>query len=76
MKPPSLAGTGETANLLMLNRELRLPDLLTSNLPPREHQAHHEYTQELIERLEKVHDMLREQQMAVRLEDGDEPPLF
>ena len=70
------AGTGETANLLMLGRELRLPDLLTSNPPPIEHQAHHEYTQELVQRLEEAHDMLREQQMAVRQEDSEEPPLF
>ena len=60
----------------MLGRELHLPDLLTSNPPPREHQAHHEYTQELVERLEEAHDMLREQQMVVRQKDGEEPPLF
>ena len=47
------AGTGETANLLMLGRELRLPDF-TSNPPPIEHQAHHEYTQELVQWLEKL----------------------
>ena len=70
------ASTGETANLLMLGRELRLPDLLTSNPPPIEHQAHHEYTQELVQRLEEAHDMLREQQMAVRQEDSEEPSLF
>ena len=51
------AGTGETANLLMLGRELHLPDLLTSNPSPLEHQAHHEYTQELVQRLEEAHDM-------------------
>ena len=48
------AGTGGTANLLMLGQELRLPDLLTSNPPPIEHQAHHEYTQELVQWLEKL----------------------
>ena len=59
----------------MLDWELHLPDLLTSNPSPTEHRAHHEYTQELIERLEETHDMLREQQMAVRQEDGEEPHL-
>ena len=33
-------------------------------------------TQELIERLEKAHGMPREQQMAVRQKNGEEPPLF
>ena len=60
----------------MLGREMRLPDLLTSNPPLREHQAHHEYTQELVKPLEEAHDMLREQQMAVRQEDREEPILF
>ena len=60
----------------MLGRELRLSDLLTSNPPPRQHQAHHEYMQKLIERLEKAHKILREQQMVVRQEDSEEPPLF
>ena len=70
------SGTGDTANLLMLGWELRLHDLLTSNSPSTEHQAHYEHTQELIKRLEKAHDMLREQQMAVRQEVGEEPSLF
>ena len=60
----------------MLGRELRLSALLTSNPPSRERQAHHEYTQKLIERLEEVHKMLREQQMAVHQEDSKGPPLF
>ena len=60
----------------MLGWKLRLPDLLTSNPPPIEHQAHHECTQELVQRLEEAHNMLREQQMAVSQEDSEEPPLF
>ena len=62
--------------MLMLGRELRLSDLLTSNLPPREYQAPHEYMHELIEWLEEAHKMMREQQMAVRQEDSEKPPLF
>ena len=30
----------------------------------------------MVESLEKVHMLLREQQMAVRQGDGEEPPLF
>ena len=60
----------------MLGWKLRLPDLLTSNPPPIEHQAHHEYTQELVQQLEEAHDMLKEQKMAVRQKDCEEPPLF
>ena len=70
------SGTGETANLLMLGRELRLPDLLMNNPPPVEYQAQAEYTQDLIERLEETHELLRQQQMDVRQEDSEEPPLF
>ena len=57
-------------------RELCLPDLLTSIPPPIEHQAHHECTQKLVQQLEEAHDMLRKQQVAVRQEDNEEPPLF
>ena len=45
------SSTEETANLLVLGWELRLPDLLTGSPTPREHQALHKYTQVLIERL-------------------------
>ena len=70
------SGTGETANLLMLGRELRLPDLLMNSPPPREYQAQAEYTQDLIDRLAEAHDMLRHKQMDIRQEDSEEPPLF
>ena len=70
------ASTGETANMLMFGRELRLPDLLMNNPPPSDHQAHSEYVQKVVERLEEAHTLLREQQMAVRQEDSEEPHLF
>ena len=66
--------TGETANMLMSGRELRLPDLLMSNPPPSDQQAHSEYVQRIVKRLEEAHALLREQQMAVRQDDGEEPP--
>ena len=70
------ASTGETANILMLGQELRLPNLLMSNPSPRIYQAHSEYVQEMAERLEEAHTLLREQQMTVRREDDEEPLLF
>ena len=60
----------------MLGRELRLPDLLRNNPPLVEYQAQAEYTQDLIEKLEEIHELLRQQQMDVRQEDNEEPPLF
>ena len=45
-------------------------------IPPRENQAQHTCTQEFIERLEKAHKLLLEQQVAVRQKDIEEPPLF
>ena len=35
-------GTDETANMLMLGREFRLPDLLLNNPPPCDYQVHNE----------------------------------
>ena len=67
------ASTGETANMLMLGKELRLPDLLMNNPPPGDQQVHSEYVQSMVERLEKAHTLLREQQMAVRQDDSVEP---
>ena len=70
----SQTSTGETANMLMLSRELRLPVLLMSNPPPSDQQEHSEYVQRLVDRLEEAHALLREQQMTVRQDDGEEPP--
>ena len=60
------ASTGESANMLMLGRELRLPDILMNNPPPSDQQVYSEYVQRMVERLEEAHTLLREQQMAVR----------
>ena len=69
------ASAGETVNMLMLGQELRLPDLLMSNPLPRTYQSHSEYLQEIAERLEEVHTLLKEQQIAMRKEDDKEPLL-
>ena len=60
----------------MLGRELRLPDLLMNSLLLREYNAQAKYTEDLIERLEGAHELLRQQQMNIRQEDSEEPPLF
>ena len=70
------AGTGETANMLMLEWELRLPDLLLNNPPPCDYQAHSEYVQGMAECLEEAHKLLGKQQMAIRQENSEEPYLF
>ena len=70
------SATGETANFMMLGRELRLPDQLQIHPPPVEIEPQHLYVQQMVERLQTVHDMLREQQREVRQEDQEEPPLF
>ena len=68
--------TGETANLMMLGRELRLPDQLKLHPPPLEVTPQNEYCQELLDRLEVTHAALREQQRVIRQEDQKEPLLF
>ena len=68
--------TGETANMLMLSRELRLPDLLMSNPLPSDQQEHSQYVQKMVECLEEAHTLLKEQQMAMRQDDGEEHLLF
>ena len=48
--------TGETANLLLLGRELRLPDQLVHNPAPREYQFRQEYVRETQLRLSQAHE--------------------
>ena len=68
--------TGETPNLLMLGRELRLPDQLLYTSPPTEPATRHQYVLDMKERLEVAHSTLQERQIQVRQDDGEEPPLF
>ena len=68
--------TGETANMLMLGRELRLPDLVDCNPSEAKTFLEHEYVVEMQERLERVQGILREQQMETRGEDTAEPLLY
>ena len=43
--------------MLMLGRELRLLDLLVSNPPPSDYQAHSEYIHGMVEHLEEAHTL-------------------
>ena len=62
--------------MLTLGRGLRFSDLLMNNPPPSDHQAHSEHVQRMVERLAEAHTLLREQQMAVKQEKSEEPPLL
>ena len=68
--------TGETANIMMLRRELRLPYQLQLYPPPAEVEPQQEYSLQMAEHLSAVHKMLREQQKKIRQEDQEEPLLF
>jgi hypothetical protein len=66
--------TGETANFIMLGREVRLPDQLLQPTPPPERP--NQYVVDLHERLSAAHQAIRDKQMKIRNEDDDEPPIF
>ena len=65
--------TGETPNMMMLGREVRLPDQLLYAAPPTELTTRHQYVLEMKARLQSVHSELQEKQIKVRQEDGEEP---
>jgi hypothetical protein len=68
--------TGETPNLMMLGRELRLPDQLQHQPPPTECQPRAEYVQQMMNTLHQAHDVLSQQQLQIRQENQEEPLLF
>ena len=68
--------TGESANFLMLGREIRLPSLITHEVTNDEPNFTSTYAQELTYRLKKAHELLRSQQGQARLQDSKEPGLF
>ena len=61
---------------MMLGRELRLPHQLQCRPPPAEASTRHQFVQDVKERLEEAHELLQDQQVKVRQEDDEEPPLF
>ena len=68
--------TNETANFLMLGRELRLPNQLINLPSPYEELPQHKYVAKIQERLQQAHETLREELIKVRQEDNEEPLLF
>ena len=68
--------TGETANFLMMGRELRLPDQLNNHPPQIDVDSTHQYAVDLDCRLKTAHDLLRRQQLETRDGDTEDPLLF
>ena len=68
--------TGETANSLMLGRELRLPDQLVYDIPLQANSIQQQYVTNMYERLKTAHILLQEQQQEIRTADRTEPLLF
>ncbi|XP_067949617.1 uncharacterized protein [Watersipora subatra] len=67
--------TGETANFMMMGRELRLSDQLSKPITA-DSQAVQPFVLELANWLEETYEIIQERQMKVRIEDDKEPPLF
>jgi hypothetical protein len=68
--------TGETANYMMMGREVRLPDDLYHQATRAESQTTDSYAAELQERLAQAHELVRSKQLTVRVEGTEEPNLF
>ncbi|XP_067947288.1 uncharacterized protein [Watersipora subatra] len=68
------SATGETANYMMMGRELRLPDQLSEPVAVAS-QAVQPYVLGLTSRLKETYEIPRERQMKVRVEDEEEPPI-
>ena len=68
--------TAETPNYMMFGRELRLPDTITLEEPPREKTIVHEYAQQIKELMKESGERLRNQQYQIRQEETEEPNLY
>ena len=68
------SATGETANMLLLGRKLRLPNQLVNT--EADHHDYSSYVLKLLEWLEQAQNMLRERQPLIKNADSEEPPLF
>lgn len=69
------SSTKETANYLMLERELRLPDELYGHTPPLPEQSIPNYVLDRDEQLSRAHDTLGGQQKWLRGLDREKPLL-
>ena len=67
------SSTGETANGLVLGREVRLPDQLMCPTSPEEPSDRSQYVLDLANRLEQAHEVIRDKQREVRQLDSEAP---
>ena len=65
-----------TMDMLMLGRELRLPDQLQYQPPPEESRPRNEFVVEIKDKLEQAHETLRQHQLRIRQDDQEESLLF
>ena len=65
-----------TLDMLMLGRELRLPDQLQYQPPPEESRPRNEFVVEIKDKLEQAHETLRQHQLRIRQGDQEESLLF
>lgn len=70
---PPHSATEETANVVMFDRERRLPDQLQAHPPAREWENSYGYVLRSKNRLEEAHEELRQQQLKILYEDQEEP---
>lgn len=70
------AGTGETATVIMMGREIRQPGQLTYGTLPDLPRSTKQYAVDLKDRLESAHDLLRHQQLKIRSNETEEPLLY
>ena len=68
--------TGETANFMMLGREVRLPEHLMYGPAASNTTSRERYAAELADRMGEAHDKLRRQQLQLRTGDRQEEPSF
>ena len=62
--------------MLMLGRELRLPDQLQHQPPLDKFGPQHEFVIHMRVRLEHADEVLRQQQLEIKQDHHEEPPLF
>ena len=60
----------------MFIKELRLPDTITLEEPPREATIVHDYAQQINELMKESGERLRNQRYQIRQEETEEPNLY
>lgn len=68
--------TGETGNLIMLERKLRLPDQLLDYPPPTNWNFLQEYVIKTKDRLDQVHKELRQLRLKIRQDNHKDSLLY